>query len=114
MKKSISPLWFIRWTNNSGDGSENIHDIAYSKSSYHYWGDKTNLEVDRLIELSRGTIDKTKRKEAIQKANQILHDVYYCGMYYSPMRVYGVRTGVKWEHRPDDLFIVTKDTDKLN
>lgn len=105
--KTMAPIFLLGWADNSGDGVENLFDTAHKDSPYH-WLDKDGIpEVNKLVNIARTVQDSKVRREAMEKANQILHDYYYYAMIYTPMKVSGVRKGIKWEPRADEIFRVT-------
>jgi peptide/nickel transport system substrate-binding protein len=106
----IEPIFLVGWCDNSGDGVENLFDTAHIDSPYN-WLDKGGIpEVNQLITTAKTVLDKNARREAMEKANQILNDYYYYGMCYTPVKVFGVRKGVKWSPRADEtIYISNKD-----
>lgn len=110
---TIEPMFLMYWCDNSGDGVENLFDICH-KDSRHHFLDKGGIpELSKLIDIARTSSDRNIRREAIEKANQLIHDYYYWGMVYVLGKTYGVRKNIKWNARVDEIIYVSNQDDKL-
>jgi len=109
--KKIESIFLIGWCDNSGDGVENIYDVAHGNSNYHWLPKGGIKEVNEQIDIAKSSLDSNVRKAAIQKADEILHNYYYWAMCFAPIKVYGVKKGVGWTPRADETFNVTVDDD---
>lgn len=108
----IEPLFHLGWCDNSGDGVENLFDTAHVDSPYHFLDKGGIPEVNKLINTARTVLDQNIRKQALEKANQVLHDYYYWGMCYTPIKVYGVQKNVKWNARSDEILYISNNDEK--
>jgi peptide/nickel transport system substrate-binding protein len=110
--RKIDPIFLVGWCDNSGDGSENLFDSAHIDSPYH-WLDTGGIpEFNQLVTTAQTVTDPKVRREAMEKANLILHDYYYYGMCYTPVKVFGVKKGIKWSPRADEIIYVSNTDDK--
>lgn len=111
--KKIESIHLVGWADNSGDGVENLYDVCHTDSPYDWLPEGGIKEANELIDIAKSNVESEERKRAIQKADQIMHDYYYWGMCYAPVKVYGVRKGLKWSPRADQTLHFTTQDDLL-
>jgi len=109
--RKIESIFLVGWCDNSGDGVENIYDVAHGNSNYHWLPKGGIKEVNQQVDIAKSSLDSNVRKAAIQKADEILHNYYYWAMCYAPIKIYGVKKGLRWTPRADETFIVKVDDD---
>ena len=68
-----------------------------------YW---SNPEVDRLTLLARGTVDPKVREDSFQKALAIIREEAPVVFLHHMMEVYGVKKGIDFTPRPDEILDV--------
>lgn len=109
--KKIEPIHLVGWSDNTGDGVENLFDVCSSDSPYNWLPKGGIKKVNELLNIAMTNMDPKVREQAIKDADQIVHDHYYLGMCYAPVKVYGVRKGLIWSPRADETFVVTEKDD---
>ncbi len=102
----------LGWTARSGDGAENLFNTSHSDSPYSWYGEKGVSGVDEAIDTAGTSFDPKIRKEAIEKAQKLLHDYVAFGFNYGPIKVYALRKNVKWTPRADEAMVIPPETDK--
>ena len=111
--KKIDLLLYEGWAARSGDAAENLYNVFHSKSPFCYYGEKGIPGVDELIDTAATNFDPEVRRQALGKAQEIVHDYYACGFYSTPLKVYGVRKNVKWSPRADETTCFSHTDEKL-
>lgn len=105
------PLWLGRKLNS-------IHMFAFGPSimdaelplgslyetgpSRGYWSDK---KIDELVGAQRAERDPAKRRAIISQIWKASAEFVPYSMLYTEVQAYGVRTGVKWQPRPDERLL---------
>jgi peptide/nickel transport system substrate-binding protein len=110
--KKLDPVCLVLWTPRSGDGVENLFNAVHSSSASCFHGPKGIPGVDELIDLARTSFDPKVRKEAIEKAQEVIYDYAAFAMAYVPANIYGVRKSLKWSPRADATICISIEDDK--
>lgn len=104
-----SEFFFFGWRSDLGDASDFLTAVVHSPSGNYgqfNGGNYRNEEVDRLIELSQGTVDQKVRlghlRAVIQKIT--VDDIIGVPLF-SPEVLYGVSKNVKFSPRVDGYVL---------
>jgi peptide/nickel transport system substrate-binding protein len=112
--RKMDPIFLTQWPSRSADGAETLFNACHSRSSGSWFGEGGVPGVDELIDRARTNFDPVVRKEAIEKAQLLLHDYVAYAMAYTPIKLYGIRKNVKWAPpKADETLSVYVEDDKL-
>ena len=110
--KHMKPIVLQGWAARTGDAVEIIYNCCHSSAAEFWYGKKGIPGLDELLDIARTNFDLKIRKDALEKAEQIMHDYVAHGMNYTPIKIYGARKNVKWNPRRDETIVVSVEDDK--
>ena len=105
------PLWAGRKLNSVHmfafgpsimDAELPLGSLYESGSSRGYWNDR---KIDELIAAQRAESDPAKRRAIIGQIWKASAEFVPYSMLYNEVQAYGIRSGVKWQPRPDERLL---------
>ncbi len=111
--RKMDPIFLTQWPSRSADGAETLFNACYSRSAGSWYGEKGVPGVDESIDIARTNFDPKVRREAIEKAQELLYNYVAFAMTYTPIKLYGMRKNVKWSPpKADETMSVYVEDDK--
>ena len=110
--QTIAPIFMTQFCDLYADGIKNIYDTGSVNSQYGWWAKPGIPELEEQIVIGLTSHDKNKRRVAIEKASQILHEQCYYTAAWVNDSIWVMRKGIKWSPRASEFIMVTNKADK--
>ena len=105
----MTPMYSLSIQGRIGLDAIEIFDVAVITNGSFNWNDYSNPAADEAINKGRSATDPKEREKYFQQANQAVHDDPPWIFMWSDQSIWGVRKGLSWNPRTDDMIMVYDD-----
>lgn len=103
------PMYALSIQGQQAVDSYEIYSIAISSKGSYNWNKYTDPEADELIDLMAITFDEAERERLAHQVARITHDNPPWLFLWNNESLWGVKNGVNWQPRADELLSVWDD-----
>lgn len=96
-----APMYFFSWGSATFDADGTLFPKLRSGQLYSHFA---NERADALLDEAHTTLDQQRRAEVYAELTQLIKDEAPVIFLYQEIGLYGIRDGVQWEPRSDEML----------
>lgn len=101
VEKKQAEMYFFSWGSATFDADGTLFGVLRTGQAYSNY---SNPAVDKLLDEGRATLDQKRRTAIYDEANALIKEDAPVVFLYQQKDLYGIRKGVGWEPRPDEML----------